>query len=68
MPGARRFLVRQGLQGVVCELDLEGFEAELAVISGRARNVQRVEQLIAEYGEAPEQWLPVFRAEAETAR
>jgi type IV secretion system protein VirB4 len=65
MPGARRFLVRQGMQGVVCELDLEGFEAELAVISGRARNVQRVEQLIAEYGEAPESWLPVFRAQVE---
>jgi type IV secretion system protein VirB4 len=65
MPGARRFLVRQGLQGVVCELDLEGFEAELAVISGRARNVQRVEQLIAEYGEAPESWLPAFRAQFE---
>jgi type IV secretion system protein VirB4 len=68
MPGARRFLVRQGLQGVVCELDLEGFEAELAVISGRARNVQRVEQLIAEYGEAPESWLPAFRAQFEASQ
>ncbi len=66
MPGARRFLLKQGLQGVVCELDLEGFDAELAVISGRARNVQRVSALIEELGEAPENWLPVFRAQFES--
>ena len=35
-PGSRRFLVRQGMQGVVCELNLRGFEYELAVISGRS--------------------------------
>jgi type IV secretion system protein VirB4 len=54
------------LQGVVCELDLEGFDAELAVISGRARNVQRVSALIEELGEAPESWLPTFRAQFES--
>jgi type IV secretion system protein VirB4 len=64
-PGSRRFLVRQGYQGIVCELDLKGFEHELAVISGRAANVQIVERLIAELGEAPEQWLPVFRRDRE---
>jgi type IV secretion system protein VirB4 len=60
-PGSRRFLVKQGYQGIVCELDLKGFDHELAVISGRAANVQIVERLIAELGEAPEQWLPAFR-------
>jgi type IV secretion system protein VirB4 len=60
-PGSRRFLVRQGLQGVVCELNLRGFEYELAVISGRADNVQVVERLIAQFGDAPEDWLPEFR-------
>ena len=64
-PGSRRFLVRQGMQGVVCELNLKGFEHELAVISGRAENVQRMERLIAECGVTPEQWLPAFRAEVE---
>ena len=38
-PGSRRFLVKQGFQGIVCELDLKGFEHELAVISGRAESV-----------------------------
>jgi type IV secretion system protein VirB4 len=60
-PGSRRFLVRQGHQGVVCELDLKGFEYELAVISGRAANVQIVERLIGEFGDEPSAWLPRLR-------
>lgn len=60
-PGSRRFLVRQGMQGVVCELDLKGFDYELGVISGRADTVALVEQLIAKFGEEPERWLPAFR-------
>jgi type IV secretion system protein VirB4 len=67
-PGSRRFLVKQGYQGIVCELDLKGFEHELAVISGRAANVQRVEQLIADFGDAPEKWLPAFRSQVEAPR
>lgn len=67
-PGSRRFLVRQGTQGVVCELNLRGFEYELAVISGRAENVQRMERLIADHGSAPEAWLPAFRSEVEGKR
>lgn len=34
-PGARAFLVKQGHQSVVCRLDLQGFEAELEVLSAR---------------------------------
>jgi type IV secretion system protein VirB4 len=66
-PGSRRFLVKQGHAGVVCEIDLKGFEFELDVISGRAENVQLVERLIAEHGEAPEDWLPAFRDERASA-
>ena len=62
-PGSRRFLLKQGYQGVVCELDLKGFEFELDVISGRAGNVQLVERLVEELGGEPEAWLPVFREE-----
>ena len=36
-PGSRMFLVKQGHHSVVCQLDLKGFDAELAVISGRAQ-------------------------------
>lgn len=59
-PGSRRFLVRQGRDSVVCELDLQGFAFELAVISGRVENVLAVERLKADVGPEPERWLPAF--------
>jgi len=58
--GSRRFLIRQGHQSVVCELDLKGFDAELAVISGRRANVDLVHSLIAQLGPDPKDWLPKF--------
>ena len=59
-PGARAFLVKQGHHSVVCRLNLSGFEQELAVISGRAGEVERVRGLIARVGARPEDWLPLF--------
>jgi type IV secretion system protein VirB4 len=62
VPGGRQFLVKQGHASVVCELDLKGFEAELAVISGRAASVARLHRLIEELGPDPADWLPRFEA------
>ena len=59
-PGSRRFLMKQGHQSVVCELDLKGFEAELAVISGRRSSVDIVNRLISRHGPDPGLWLPPF--------
>ena len=59
-PGSRMFLVKQGHHSVVCRLDLQGFEGELAVISGRASQVERMHRIMRARGTAPEQWLPVF--------
>ena len=59
-PGSRSFLVKQGHHSVVCRLDLHGFEAELAVISGRASQIERMHRVIAEHGPDPARWLPVF--------
>ena len=59
-PGSRMFLVKQGHHSVVCRLDLQGFEGELAVISGRASQVERMYQIMQEQGTAPEEWLPIF--------
>ena len=59
-PGSRRFLVRQGHQSLVCELDLKGFDAELAVISGRRAAVDLVNRLIEQHGAVPERWLQQF--------
>jgi type IV secretion system protein VirB4 len=57
-PGSRMFLIKQAHRSVVCQLDLKGFDAELAVISGRASNVRRMHELIEEVGAQPAAWLP----------
>jgi type IV secretory pathway VirB4 component len=56
------FLVKQAHHSVVCQLDLKGFDAELAVISGRASEVQRMHQIISETGPEPAAWLAPFMA------
>jgi len=43
-------LVKQGHQSVVCELDLKGFDAELAVISGRRSAVEVLHQIMSRHG------------------
>jgi type IV secretion system protein VirB4 len=59
-PGSRRFLIKQGHQSVVCELNLKGFETELAVISGRRSALDVVHALIDQHGTDPARWLPHF--------
>jgi type IV secretion system protein VirB4 len=66
-PGARRFLVKQGTHSIVCELPLQGFDSQLAVISGRATSVQLMHRLVAEHGGEPQQWLPHFQAHFEVS-
>lgn len=61
-PGARLFLVKQGVQSLVCRLDLSGLEAELQVLSARSGGLHRLEQLLGERGAAPEYWLDTFLA------
>jgi type IV secretion system protein VirB4 len=61
-PGSRMFLVKQAHHSVVCQLDLKGFDGELAVISGRNREVQRMQQIISSTGADPKAWLPQFLA------
>ena len=59
-PGSRSFLVKQGHHSVVCRLDLDGCDAHLSVISGRAGNLSRMQRLRAELGEDPAAWLPTY--------
>ena len=59
-PGSRTFLVKQGHHSVVCRLDLQGFDGELAVISGRSTQVERMQRLMVEQGSDPSRWLPFF--------
>lgn len=57
-PESRRFLVKQGHNSVVAELNLQGFDDELTVLSGRTETVERMDELIAVHGPSPDQWLP----------
>jgi type IV secretion system protein VirB4 len=59
--GSRRFLIRQGENSVVAELDLTGFGDELAVLSGNAKNINLVTEVIAAVGTDPDVWLPEFQ-------
>jgi type IV secretion system protein VirB4 len=61
-PGSRMFLVKQSHHSVVCRLDLKGFDAELAVISGRSAQVTQMHDLLAAMGSSPQAWLPPFMA------
>lgn len=60
-PSQHRFLVKQGLNSVVAELDLSGLDDALAVLSGRAETVALLDRLRAEHGERPEAWMPAFQ-------
>ena len=62
-PESRRFLVKQGHNSVVAELDLGGFDDALAVLSGRTETVELLDRIRQEVGDDPAQWLPVFHAE-----
>jgi type IV secretion system protein VirB4 len=61
-PGSRMFLIKQAHHSVVCQLDLKGYDGELAVISGRAGGVRRMHEIMAANGADPAAWLPQFMA------
>jgi len=57
---SRQFLIKQGQNSVVAELNLRGFDDELAVLSGNTATSLLAEKLVAELGEDPAVWLPEF--------
>ena len=57
---SRRFIVKQGQNSVVAELNLRGFDEELAVLSGRTASVELVDTLRQEFGNDPAVWLKHF--------
>ena len=57
---SRRFIVKQGHNSVVAELNLRGFDEELAVLSGRTASVELVDALREQVGDDPANWLELF--------
>ncbi len=62
---SRRFLIKQGQNSVVAELNLRGMNDEIAVLSGTTKNIELMNQIINEYGTDPEKWLPIFHQRRE---
>lgn len=60
MENSRRFLVKQGSNSTVAELNLRGFDDELAVLSGNTATSALAERLVMELGDDPDVWLPEF--------
>ena len=56
----RQFFIKQGQESVVAELQLPAMRGMMEVLSGAHNLVTRMENVLTQTGEAPEQWLPVF--------
>ncbi|WP_120632538.1 VirB4 family type IV secretion/conjugal transfer ATPase [Ruegeria sp. EL01] len=56
-----QFLIKQGGNSVVCELDLAGQDDALAVLSGRKEETALMNEIRAEHPD-PSHWLPLFHA------
>jgi type IV secretion/conjugal transfer VirB4 family ATPase len=57
---SRMFLIKQGHTSMIGHLDLNGFDDELAVLSGSIDNNELLDEIIAEVGDDPDVWLPRF--------
>ncbi len=67
-PGSRFFLVKQGSDVVVARIDLTGMADAINVLSGRAETVGILDEVRAEVGDDPDNWLPVFYERARKLR
>jgi type IV secretion system protein VirB4 len=62
-PASRYFLIKQGVNAVVAKVNLSGMNNIINVLSGRVETVLLLDKIIAQYGDNPEKWLPVFYEE-----
>jgi len=59
-PSTRFFLVKQDNDGVIARIDLSGMEEVIRVLSGRAETVIMMDDIIAQVGSDPDDWLPPY--------
>jgi type IV secretion system protein VirB4 len=59
-PGTRFFLVKQDNDGVIARIDLGGMDEIIRVLSARVDTVMIMDEIIAQVGPDPEDWLPIF--------
>lgn len=63
-PGSRYFLIKQGTGAVVAKVDLSGMTDIINVLSGRSSVITMLDELRAEHGEDPANWLKIFYRKA----
>lgn len=56
----RQFLVKQNRNSIVAELNLSGFDDEIAILSARTETVDLAEEIISHVGSDPSAWMPEF--------
>lgn len=59
-PSTRYFLVKQDNDGVIARIDLGGMDDVIRVLSARVDTVMIMDEIIAEVGDDPDDWLPIF--------
>jgi type IV secretion system protein VirB4 len=66
--GGRHFLVKQGHSSAICELDLTGLEDFITVLSATTDNIALLDELRAQHGDDPAQWLPLLTQAVQARR
>ena len=61
---SRQMVIKQGSSVTVAELDLSGCQDALLVFSGSSDMARLAEQAIAELGDDPDKWLPLYLEKA----
>ena len=59
-PGTRYFLIKQGVDAVVARIDLSGMSDIINILSGRADTVLVLQEVLKEFGDDPDIWIPIF--------
>lgn len=59
-PSTRFFLVKQDNDGVIARIDLGGMEEVIRVLSARAETVIMMDDIMAQVGPDPDDWLPPY--------
>lgn len=59
-PNHRRLLIKQENSSVIVHFDLSAMQQQLAVLSGRTKNIQIARACIEQAGNNPGDWLPLF--------
>lgn len=65
---SRLFLIKQGHRSAIGRLDLTGLGDVLDVLSGTTDNVELLDTIRVQVGDAPENWLPIFHEQLASRR